>query len=196
MITQMEHVILGMIRIQLLGKKVPNHVLGATGRGFEDLLEDIGVPVNRKNGVDSVAFDWEFKTRQTGKTSSQTVGSMLPKDVIAIMNWKDTPVYKKIRKQLRATISENGIITEIDLFDFDQEFIQDIFEADYKHARSQIVKNPGLIYTKYKKENYGYFENTDPKRTRSLDFRISNEKMDKLKAMAKSTFSQLIEYDN
>ena len=150
MITQMEQVILGMIRIQLLGKKVPNHVLGATGRGFEDLLEDIGVPVNRQNGVDSVEFDWEVKTRQTGKTSSQTVGAMLPEDIIAIINWKDTPVYKKIRKQLRATIDETGTIIEIDLFDFDQEFIQDIFEADYKHARLQIVKDPRIIYTKYK----------------------------------------------
>ena len=196
MITQMEKVIVDMIRKQLLGKTVPNKILGDTGRGFEDLLEDIGVPINRGNGIDSIEFGWENKTRVLGSTSAQTVGSVLPEDIIAANSWDDLDISKKIKKQLRADIDENGKIVGIDLFDFDQEFIQDLFREAFLYAQTQLSANPHLTYTKYKKEHFAYFENTDPKRTRSLDFRIPDAKMDKLKAMSKSTFSSIIEYGN
>ena len=194
MITGQEKFILDMIKKSLIGKELTNEKNGDAGRDFEDKIESMGIIINRGNGVDCKEFDWEFKTRHENATSAQTVGTMLPEDVISTKNWYDTPIHKKLKKQLRATLNEQSMIIDIDLVDFDQPHIQDICEQAYKHARNQIVSNPHIVYTSQKGKFYGYFENTNPSKTRSLDWRISDRSMDKLKSMSKSTFGSIFDY--
>lgn len=194
MITPQEKFILDMIKKSLIGTVLTNTKQGDAGRDFETKIEMMGISVNRGDGVDSKEFDWEFKTRHENATSAQTVGTMLPQDIINNSNWYDTPIHKKIKKQLRATLNKNSIIIDIDLIDFDQPHVQDMCEQAYKHARNQLIQNPQLIYTSQKGGYYGYFENTSPEKTRSLDWRISDSNMDKLKTMATSTFSSIFEY--
>jgi len=196
MITAQEKFILDMIKKSLIGTVLTNEKHGDAGRDFENKIESMGININRGNGVDCKEFDWEFKTRHENATSAQTVGTMLPEDVISIVNWYDTPIHKKIKKQLRATLDKNSIIVDIDLIDFDQPHVQDICEQAYKHARNQIIKNPQIAYTSQKGGFYGYFENTNPTKTRSLDWRISDSNMDKLKTMSKSTFGSIFDYGN
>ena len=59
MITKNEKLTVDIIRKQLLGVKLSNSVNGEAGRDLEDKLEYIvGIPINRKEGVDCIDIDW------------------------------------------------------------------------------------------------------------------------------------------
>ena len=194
MITPTETLILNMIRHQLLGYQLPSNINGAAGRACEDLLETkVGIRINRGYGCDIPEIDWEVKARKGTATSAQTVTSMRPKDIISTP-YPLSPVYNKIRKQLRFTTNDNDVIIAIDLCDFDQPQIQELIESAYEHGRSLLKKNPHLSYTPY--EGYwGYFEKTKKSRP-ELDFRLADGQMEKLLAMTASTFQDIFQYDN
>ena len=194
MITPTETLILNMIRHQLLGYQLPSNINGAAGRACEDLLETkVGIRINRGYGCDIPEIDWEVKARKGTATSAQTVTSMRPKDIISTP-YSLSPVYNKIRKQLRFTTNDNDVIIAIDLCDFDQPQIQELIESAYEHGRSLLKKNPHLSYTPY--EGYwGYFEKTKKGRP-ELDFRLADGQMEKLLAMTASTFQDIFQYDN
>ena len=194
MITPTETLILNMIRHQLLGYQLPSNINGAAGRACEDLLETkVGIRINRGYGCDIPEIDWEVKARKGTATSAQTVTSMRPKDIISTP-YSLSPVYNKIRKQLRFTTNDNDVIIAIDLCDFDQPQIQELLEEAYEHARSLLKETPELEYTPY--EGYwGYFEKTKKSRP-ELDFRLADGQMEKLLAMTASTFQDIFQYDN
>ena len=194
MITPTETLILNMIRHQLLGYQLPSNINGAAGRACEDLLETkAGIRINRGYGCDILEIDWEVKARKGTATSAQTVTSMRPEDIISTP-YPLSPVYNKIRKQLRFTTNDNDVIIAIDLCDFDQPQIQELLEKAYEHARSLLKETPELEYTPY--EGYwGYFEKTKKGRP-ELDFRLADGQMEKLLAMTSSTFKDLFAYGN
>jgi hypothetical protein len=195
MITAHEEFIVDLIKKNLVGVKLHNEKSGDAGRDFENKVEEFGIEVNRGIGIDSKRLGWEFKTRHKNATSAQTIGNMIPEDIIDIDNWYDTPISKKIKKQLRATLDKDSKIIDIELIDFDQPHIQDLFEEAYDHARAQLINDQDLIYTSHKGGYYGYFENTSPEKSKSLDWRISDNNMDKIKNMATSTFSDIFSYN-
>ena len=194
MITPTETLILNMIRHQLLGYQLPSNINGAAGRACEDLLETkVGIRINRGYGCDIHEIGWEVKCRKGTATSAQTVTSMRPEDIISTP-YPLSPVYNKIRKQLRFTTSDNHVIIAIDLCDFDQPQIQELLEEAYEHARSLIKEIPKREYTPY--DGYwGYFEKTKKDRP-ELDFRLADGQMEKLLAMTASTFKDIFEYGN
>ena len=194
MITPTETLILNMIRHQLLGYQLPSNINGAAGRACEDLLETkVGIRINRGYGCDIHEIGWEVKCRKGTATSAQTVTSMRPEDIISTP-YPLSPVYNKIRKQLRFTTSDNHVIIAIDLCDFDQPQIQELLEEAYEHARSLIKEIPEREYTPY--DGYwGYFEKTKKDRP-ELDFRLADGQMEKLLAMTASTFKDIFEYGN
>ena len=194
MITPTETLILNMIRHQLLGYQLPSNINGAAGRACEDLLETkVGIRINRGYGCDIHEIGWEVKCRKGTATSAQTVTSMRPEDIISTP-YPLSPVYNKIRKQLRFTTSDNHVIIAIDLCDFDQPQIQELLEEAYEHARSLIKEIPEREYTPY--DGYwGYFEKTKKDRP-ELDFRLADGQMEKLLAMTASTFKDIFAYGN
>jgi hypothetical protein len=194
MITPTETLILNMIRHQLLGYQLPSNTNGAAGRACEDLLETkTGIRINRGYGCDIPEIGWEVKARKGTATSAQTVTSMRPEDIISTP-YPLSPVYNKIRKQLRFTTNDNDVIIAIDLCDFDQPQIQELLEKAYEHARSLLKETPELEYTPY--EGYwGYFEKTKKGRP-ELDFRLADGQMEKLLAMTASTFKDIFAYGN
>jgi hypothetical protein len=192
MITVQETLLLNIIRKSLLGKQLPSNLYGDAGRTCENLLEDIGVPINRGAGCDILTLGWEVKSRKTNATSAQTITSMHPGDIISTP-YRDSPVYEKIRKQLRFTSDESDVIIAIDLCDFDQDYIQDILEAGYERARIMIATNPKISYTPYQGLE-GYFEKTKKDRP-ELDFRLADGQMEKFLAMTSSTFQDMFSYD-
>ena len=193
MITAVETLILNMIRYHLLGKQLPSNINGNAGRACENLLESIGININRGYGCDIPAVGWEVKSRKGTATSAQTVATLHPETVVET-SFLQSLVYVKIRKQLRFTTNDLDVIIAIDLCDFDQPQILELIEAAYEHGRSLIRDNPQLTYTPY--EGYwGYFEKTKKDRP-ELDFRLSDGQMEKLLAMTSSTFQEIFEYDN
>ena len=193
MITAVETLILNMIRYHLLGKQLPSNINGNAGRTCENLLESIGININRGYGCDIPAVGWEVKSRKGTATSAQTVATLHPETVVET-SFLQSLVYEKIRKQLRFTTNDLDVIIAIDLCDFDQPQILELIEAAYEHGRSLIKDNPQLTYTPY--EGYwGYFEKTKKDRP-ELDFRLSDGQMEKLLAMTSSTFQEIFEYDN
>lgn len=194
MITPKETLLLNIIRHRLLGKQLPSNFGGDAGRACENLLEDdVGIIINRGFGCDIPEIGWEVKCRKGTATSAQTVTTMRPEDIISTP-YPLSPVYNKIRKQLRFTTNDNDVIIAIDLCDFDQPQIQELLEKAYEHARSLLKETPELEYTPY--EGYwGYFEKTKKGRP-ELDFRLADGQMEKLLAMTSSTFKDLFAYGN
>ena len=194
MITPTETLLLNIIRHRLLGKQLPSNFGGDAGRASENLLEDdVGIIINRGFGCDIPEIGWEVKCRKGTATSAQTVTTMRPEDIISTP-YPLSPVYNKIRKQLRFTTNDNDVIIAIDLCDFDQPQIQELLEKAYEHARSLLKETPALEYTPY--EGYwGYFEKTKKGRP-ELDFRLADGQMEKLLAMTASTFKDIFAYGN
>jgi len=194
MITPTETLLLNIIRHRLLGKQLPSNFGGDAGRASENLLEDdVGIIINRGFGCDIPEIGWEVKCRKGTATSAQTVTTMRPEDIISTP-YPLSPVYNKIRKQLRFTTNDNDVIIAIDLCDFDQPQIQELLEKAYEHARSLLKETPELEYTPY--EGYwGYFEKTKKGRP-ELDFRLADGQMEKLLAMTASTFKDIFAYGN
>lgn len=193
MITSYETLILNMIRHHLLHKEICNNTNGDAGRACENMLETIGIQINRGPGCDIPEIGWEVKTRKGTATSAQTITSMKPESIINT-SYYQSPVYEKIKKQLRFTTNDLNIIVAIDLCDFDQPQIQELLEEAYEHARKLIINTPTISYTPY--ENFwGYFEKTKKDRP-ELDFRLADGQMEKLLAMTSSTFQDIFSYDN
>ena len=192
MIYSAEILILNIIRHHLLNKQLPSNIGGDAGRACEFLLEDIGFIINRGAGCDIPELGWEVKCRKGTATSAQTVTTMRPENIIATP-YKLSPVYEKIKKQLRFTTNDEDIIISIDLCNFDQPQIQDLIESAYEHARSLIKANPEISYTPYE-GFWGYFEKTKKDRP-ELDFRLADGDMEKLVDMTHSTFKNIFAYD-
>lgn len=175
----------------LVGVHLPTNENGHAGRAVETILENMGYPINRGAGPDILDYDLEIKTRKESATSAQSITSMTPTDIVNTPYY-DSPVYRKFRQQYRIKTNDNDVIISAKVYDFDQPQIQDLIEEAYEHARNIIKQDPTITYTPYS-GHWGYFEKTK-KDSESLDFRLTNDQMKKLEAMAESTFNKVFEY--
>jgi hypothetical protein len=189
MISAQETVIINVIRTGILDKKVSTNQGGHSGRDVEGLIEDMGFNINRGSGCDMLEFGWEIKSRKEDAQSAQTVTSMYADDIINTP-YKSSAVYEKLQKWVRVTINEFDIIDNVELVDFDQPQIQELFEDAYEHARQLIIKKPNIGYTPYP-GFWGYFEQTKLPNT-AYDFRLAD--IDTLIGMSKSTFNSILTY--
>ncbi len=192
MISAQETVIINVIRKSILGKVVSTNQGGHSGRDVEGLIEDLGFNINRGPGCDMIEFGWEIKSRKKNAQSAQTVTAMYADDI------KNTPypqsaVKEKLNKWVRVTIDEFDIISKVELLDFDQPQIQELFEDAYEHARQLIAKNPDIGYTPYP-GYWAYFEQTRIPANTAYDFRIAESDIDSIIGMAKSTFNSILTY--
>ena len=192
MISAQETVIINVIRIGLIGKKVSSNQGGHSGRDVEGLLEDMGFTINRGPGCDMPEFGWEVKSRKQGAQSAQTVTAMYAQDII-ITPYKLSAVYEKLQKWVRVTIDEFDVICKVELLDFDQPQIQDLFEDAYEHGRKLITQKPDIGYTPYA-GFWGYFEQTKLPKNTAYDFRIAESDIDTLIGMTKTTFTSIFTY--
>jgi hypothetical protein len=175
---------------KLIGQQLPTNAHGAAGRAVEDLLEQMGIPINRGPGTDMM-FGLECKTRKLSATSAQTICVMHPSDIVKL-SYYNSPVYAKFQQQLRIKTNDNDIIVSAQVYNFDQPHIQDKAEAAYENGRRQIIKDPNILYTPYE-GHWGYFENTRPDKTSCLKFRVTDGDMEKLEEMSTSTFNKIFE---
>lgn len=194
MITTAETIFLDMLRKQLVGKHLPPRFEGLAGRAIEDMLVEIGVPIDKQGVVDIPELKLEVKSRDRRSTSPQTAGSMTLKEILNTPVWTDTLFYKKLQKQLRFNtnghIDEVNMIESIDIIDFDQSHIQSQFSASYNHSRAQLQQTPN-IKTCAHKGHAGYLERVND--TSSYAFRLDQGRMDTAIVMSKLTFQDLFE---
>ena len=174
----------------LVGQSVPPKTHGAAGREIEEIMSAQGWPMDRRGqGVDVPAYGFEVKSRDLDSTSAQSIGKMLPED-IKVTAFPDSPIHDKIQQQLRVK-TQSQVIVSADMYDFSNPFIQQKIEESYETARAKIVAGDDNNYVSG--GPYGYFERTNPKTSRSYDFRLTDSAMVKLENMATSTFKDLYE---
>ncbi len=172
----------------LVGQVVPPKTHGAAGRAIEEIMEAQGWPMDRHGqGIDVPAYGFEVKSRDLDSISSQSIGKMLPED-IKVMPFSKSPIYDKIQQQLRVK-TQDQVIVSADMYDFSNPFIQQKIEESYETARAKIIAGDDSNYISG--GPFGYFERTNPKTSRSYDFRLTNGAMQKLENMATSTFKDL-----
>jgi hypothetical protein len=172
----------------LIGKKLPTNQGGHAGRALENLLESMGVEINRGQGCDWKVYNLEIKSRDVDATSPQTVATMSPKN-IKLVRYRDSVVCEKFQQQLRVYTKE-CVIVHARVHDFSAAHIQGLVESAYNNARAQFIlgTNDDYVYG----SEYGYFERTNPK-SKSYSFRINVGAFEKLEAMAASTYNDLFE---
>jgi hypothetical protein len=192
MISAQETVIINVIRKGILNKRVSTNQGGHSGRDVEGLIEDLGFNINRGPGCDMPEFDWEIKSRKLTAQSAQTVTAMYADD-IKITPYAQSAVKEKLNKWVRVTIDENDIISKVELLDFNQPQIQELFEDAYEHGRQIITKKPDIGYTPYP-GYWGYFEQTRLPNNSAYDFRFSDSDIDTLIGMTKTTFNSILTY--
>lgn len=178
------------LKTKLVGMSVPDAANGHAGRFVENELIHQGFKVDTKGTVDIPGLDIEVKTRDLKAISAQTVGSMLPEDIVATA-YKDSPVYEKIQRQFRVHTRDN-VIVSAEVVDFSWDMIQNKIAESYELAREEIAKGNDKNYIHG--GDYGYFERT-VKGSRSYDFRLRDSAMKKLEAMAKSTMQDLFTFE-
>jgi hypothetical protein len=172
----------------LVGRTVPPKTNGAAGRAIEEMMEAHGWPMDRHSqGIDVPAHGFEVKSRDLDSTSAQSIGKMLSED-IKVTPFSKSPVHDKIQQQLRVK-TQGQVIVSADMYDFTNPYIQQKIEESYEAARAKIIAGDDSNYVSG--GTYGYFERTNPKTSRSYDFRLTDSAMKKLENMATSTFGNL-----
>jgi hypothetical protein len=172
----------------LVGQSVPPKTNGAAGREIEEIMVAHGWPMDRHGqGIDVPAYGFEVKSRDLDSTSAQSIGKMLAED-IKITPYSKSPIHDKVQQQLRVK-TQDQVIVSADMYDFSNPYIQQRIEESYESARAKIIAGDDSNYISG--GTYGYFERTNPKTSRSYDFRLTDSAMQKLENMATSTFKDL-----
>lgn len=185
------------IKVDLSGVKVST-LPHQQGKDVEKLMEKHGFPIQTGAGPDIIGTDVEIKSKRIKSKSANTIATISENKLISTP-YEKSNACKKLQKQQRVYLSENGIIEKNILFDFSKPFIQDIFKQTWEHARSQFINgkisDSQVTVTGSK---YGYFERIyrNKKPTGTWKFRINVAPMLRLESMSKSTLgnNSLFEY--
>lgn len=173
----------------LIGMHVPPSENGHAGRAVENILESMGMPINRKHGPDVLQWQLEIKTRDLDATSPQTIADMTLDEIVATP-YEQSHVCEKFQQQLRVYIKDN-VIVKAQVYDFSQDHVQRKIKDAYENGRAQLTKNSNLTATSSRGHYFGYFEKSANKNTYS--FRMSARNYTGMENMSTSTFAQLIE---
>ena len=182
---------------QLIGKTLPPTYGGASGRGLELLMISLGIPLQNGSGADWKLFGLEVKSRDLKATSPQTIGSILPENMIQ-SDWPNSSVAEKFQQQFRVHTRDN-IIVEARVYDFSPKFIQEKLSKAWDILKDCVeleliaqANDPTHELPLYiPGTRYGYLERKE--NIRSYHFRVSSEAMKELEGMALSTINILFE---
>jgi hypothetical protein len=182
---------------QLIGKTLPPTYGGASGRGLELLMISLGIPLQNGSGADWKLFGLEVKSRDLKATSPQTIGSILPENMI-LSDWPNSSVAEKFQQQFRVHTRDN-IIVEARVYDFSPKFIQEKLSKAWDILKDCVeleliaqANDPTHELPLYiPGTRYGYLERKE--NIRSYHFRVSSEAMKELEGMALSTINILFE---
>jgi hypothetical protein len=178
------------LKTTLVGESVPPKTYGAAGRDIENQLRAQGFPLSNQPGADLPTVGLEVKSRDIDSTSAQSVGAMLPEDIIKT-SYRDSLICDKLQQQFRVK-TKDQIIVSAEVYDFSAPYIQEKIEASYEAARQKITAGDRSKYISG--GPYGYFERT-VKGSRSYQFRVSNNAVKKIESMSMATANKLITFE-
>jgi hypothetical protein len=113
--------------------------LGAVGYWVEDQLANLGLPVNKNNGIDLPPWNVEIKTRKLQAVSPHTFGQLSLKQILATP-WKDSPLMPKCQLNYQVIWDRDHMRTCVDrIVDLRQTWRQKLFEQAYNQARDQLI---------------------------------------------------------
>jgi hypothetical protein len=159
---------------------------GNIGRWAERQLKEHGHVINNGIGCDLPNYGVEVKTRKNESSSPHTMGSMKIEDIIATP-YDQSPIFDKVQRQYRIHYSDEGqVVTDSQVYDFSEEYIQDKLREAYEIGRKRIARNEALGYHPpyVKGTAYGQFEITDS--CNSYRFRIPHGKMKIIETISKN----------
>lgn len=140
----------------------------------ENVLEDLGYPINRGKGSDLPGI--ETKTRRVGTTSPMSIGSMTTKDIINTP-WDQTILKEKFQQiEITNWNKDFGRTVGNDTVDLRDEDSQSRLRDAYERAREKIRKGEDK-YTGL--DNDVYFEK---KSKNNWQMRISAEGLERIKS--------------
>ena len=182
---------------QLIGQTLPPTYGGASGRGLELLMISLGIPLQNGSGADWKLFGLEVKSRNLEATSPQTIGTILPENMM-VTDWTNSSVAEKFQQQFRVH-TRNNIIVSARVYDFSPKFIQDKLSKAWDILKDCVelelvaqANDPTHELPLYiPGTRYGYLERQE--NIRSYHFRMSSVAMEELEGMALSTLSSLFE---
>ncbi len=169
---------------------------GNVGKWVEDQLSENGYKINSGPGPDLAEYGVEVKSRKIESSSPHTVGSMRINDIISTP-YDQSPIKEKFQRQYRVKYSDLGsVVTEEQVYDLSDDFIQDRIREAYEAGREKIAQNEinGYHPPYVKGTSWGNFEITDS--CGSYRFRIPDYVMRKIETVAKNSnhFGNLFEY--
>jgi hypothetical protein len=175
-----------------VGDQVPySQSNGNNGRYFEKEMRNKGFGISNGKGVDIPALKVEIKSRKNGSTSPHTVGVIHGEELISLA-YRDTHLYQKLQTQYHIDYNDDfAVVTNTEIYDFSDPFIQQKFEDAYEKIRQQY--KAGNRSTYIKGSIFGNLERIID-RDDSWQFRISAGGMKKLKNMAKSRVNYLFNF--
>jgi hypothetical protein len=164
---------------------------GSNGHLVENVLEDIGFPLDRVATTDLPGM--EVKSKSKYSKTSWTIGRMTYNKIVNTP-WADSPIKEKMQKQYQLIISEktydaSGVITDAKVVDFTFHEIQKILEKAYENCRQQLINNSGNHGTV--KSDIAYFEY---RKGNSYQFRIKNSSMKNLVSQASALSNPLFDF--
>jgi hypothetical protein len=175
-----------------VGEQLPiKQSCGNIGRHIEKKLSK-NYKLNKGKGVDLPVENIEVKTRKEEGKSYQSVATM-PIDDIISTSYNQSNVHDKFQRQYRVKYKdETSIITEEQIYDFSDTFIQDKIKEAYENGRTKIINGDrsDWVYG----SSYGSFERPT-ENSKSYTFRISNGAMKKLENMAKDNFGKFFDIE-
>lgn len=140
----------------------------------ENVLEDIGYPINRGKGSDLPGI--ETKTRRTGTTSPMSIGSMTTDDIINTP-WDQTTLKEKCQQiEITNWDKDLGRTVGNDTIDLRDEDSQSRLRDAYERAREKIRKGEDK-YTGLDNDVY-----LEKKSKNSWQMRISAEGLERIKS--------------
>jgi hypothetical protein len=180
---------------QLIGKTLPPTFGGASGRGLEALMISLGIPLQNGVGADWKLFGLEVKSRDLEATSPQTIGTILPENMV-VTDWPNSLVAEKFQQQFRVHTRDN-VIVSAKVYDFSPNFIQEKVSKAWDilrdcvelELRAQATDPTHELPLYIPGTRYGYLERKE--NIRSYHFRMSSAAMEELEGMALSTLNSL-----
>lgn len=117
---------------------------GKIGLAIEDMIESMGIKVNRGVGLDLIDYGVEVKSRCVDSETFITIATM-QKDYIINTPYKDSIAYKKLQ-QVRIVdyrfdpINNVAIITADKVYDWSDPRLQHDFEKKYQRGRKDLTE--------------------------------------------------------
>lgn len=174
------------IKTGLIGTTLPSSDNSTNGRFCEQFLITEGWDINcNGKGADVKTGELvlEFKLKEIDSVSAFTIGK-ISRNNIKETSYNSSHIKEKLQ-QMCIIEHRNNIVVYVYVYDFTDQYIQELFSEAYENGRELIAN--GYDSTYVPGNSFAYFESTKDT-PNSFAFRIRKDSMDKkLKGMARSS---------